>query len=349
VTLHLIIQYNTSSILSATSCSSYIWNGQSYTISGVYSQTYTNTVGCDSIATLFVTILNTTGSVINKTSCNSYTLNIQTYFASGIYTQHFINAAGCDSSVILNLTINPIKTNTIFQSTCHTFLWNGQLINASGLYSYTFSSAAGCDSIVILNATILNTSAADINQSACNSFSLNGLTYTISGTYIQTLSNTVGCDSLLTLKLTIHNTSYYEQQLYLCYGKHLIVNNHLYDESGDYTDTLLNVYGCDSILLTHLNIEKSKEGGNFIANAFSPNGDGLNDCFGISYWKDVKELTFMIYNRWGNPVFETKELWDCWNGNYKGGLSEQDTYYYLIKAKTSCGEKIYKGDLLLIR
>ena len=122
----------------------------------------------------------------------------------------------------------------------------------------------------------------------------------------------------------------------------------MYSETGIYLDTFINSLGCDSIVTTNLSVEKTSEN-SFIANAFSPNGDGVNDCFGITYWKNVTELNFMIYNRWGNPVFTSSEIWDCWNGNYKGIPSDQGNYYYFIKAKTACGERTYKGDILLIR
>ncbi|MDQ2863475.1 MAG: gliding motility-associated C-terminal domain-containing protein, partial [Bacteroidota bacterium] len=40
-----------------------------------------------------------------------------------------------------------------------------------------------------------------------------------------------------------------------------------------------------------------------LPNSFTPNGDGVNDCFGIKYWGIVKELNFSIYNRFGERVF----------------------------------------------
>ena len=62
-----------------------------------------------------------------------------------------------------------------------------------------------------------------------------------------------------------------------------------------------------------------------------------------------EKIKFIIYNRWGQVVFATDQVWDCWNGNYKGENAEQGVYFYFIKAKTTCGEIIYKGDVTLLR
>ena len=40
-----------------------------------------------------------------------------------------------------------------------------------------------------------------------------------------------------------------------------------------------------------------------LPNSFTPNGDGLNDCFGVKYWGVVQELDFSIYNRFGAELF----------------------------------------------
>ena len=89
------------------SCDSYTWNGVTYTTSGVYDALFINNIGCDSIATLDLTInySNTSNTII--TSCDSYTWNGVTYTTSGIYDTTFINNIGCDSVATLDLTITP--------------------------------------------------------------------------------------------------------------------------------------------------------------------------------------------------------------------------------------------------
>ncbi len=86
-----------------------------------------------------------------------------------------------------------------------------------------------------------------------------------------------------------------------------------------------------------------------IPTAFSPNRDGINECFGIKYWGVVTEFQLIIYNRWGQTVFSTSNVNDCWDGVYKGVTASQGNYVYYIKAKTLCGPVEKRGNVLLIR
>ena len=74
---------------------------------GVYIFSTTTAAGCDSTATLNLTINNSTSSTTDVTACDSYNWNGTTYTASGTYTFSTTNAIGCDSgTATLNLTIN---------------------------------------------------------------------------------------------------------------------------------------------------------------------------------------------------------------------------------------------------
>lgn len=83
--------------------------------------------------------------------------------------------------------------------------------------------------------------------------------------------------------------------------------------------------------------------------AFTPNGDGKNDCFGLKYWGGVTALEFRIYDRWGVLVFSTQNAGACWDGTFKGVLQPVGAYVYFIKAKTLCGEIERKGVVTLVQ
>jgi gliding motility-associated-like protein len=87
----------------------------------------------------------------------------------------------------------------------------------------------------------------------------------------------------------------------------------------------------------------------FIPNAFTPNNDGINDCFKITNWGLITELKFMIFNRWGQMVFSANNPNLCWDGNFNGLPAVPDTYVYFIKATSLCGVIERKGNLALIR
>lgn len=86
-----------------------------------------------------------------------------------------------------------------------------------------------------------------------------------------------------------------------------------------------------------------------IPNSFTPNGDRLNECFGIKHWGDAQNAIFIIYSRWGEKVFETNNVNNCWDGTFKGQPAEVGNYVYYVRARTACGDLEKKGNVLLIR
>jgi len=87
----------------------------------------------------------------------------------------------------------------------------------------------------------------------------------------------------------------------------------------------------------------------FIPNAFSPNGDGLNDEFKIN-GINIKLESFSVFDRYGEKVFYTNDINKGWNGYYKGKLCNLGTYFYYVKYMDSEGAKhTMKNDLELIR
>jgi gliding motility-associated-like protein len=97
-------------------------------------------------------------------------------------------------------------------------------------------------------------------------------------------------------------------------------------------------------------VENINKGGYLMPNAFTPNGDGLNDCFGIRYWGVIEEMEFSIYNRWGERIFFTKNPNACWDGTYKGIRQDTGVFVYMVKAKTICESSVFrKGTFTLIR
>jgi gliding motility-associated-like protein len=88
-----------------------------------------------------------------------------------------------------------------------------------------------------------------------------------------------------------------------------------------------------------------------IANAFTPNNDGLNDCFSVKYWGPADAFDMSIYNRWGQIVFHSNNVNSCWDGTYRGIPQPVGTYVYIITASTKCSNGVLhkKGTLVLLR
>src|SRR5690606_1028131 len=100
-TLNLTVNPNVTSTTNTSVCSSalpYTWNGQSYNASGSYDVTLMSALGCDSVATLNLTINPDVTSVTNTSICSSelpYQWNGQSYNAAGSYDVTLVSASGC--------------------------------------------------------------------------------------------------------------------------------------------------------------------------------------------------------------------------------------------------------------
>lgn len=93
-----------------------------------------------------------------------------------------------------------------------------------------------------------------------------------------------------------------------------------------------------------------------IPNAFTPNGDGLNDFFYVIAGKEVITVKEMqVFNRWGEKVFERKniranEKESGWNGSFKGKPGPMGTYVYLIVLEMQDGSTLTrKGNVTIVR
>lgn len=193
-----------SSNTTISSCDSYLWNGTTYTASGVYTWLGTNAVGCDSLATLNLTLNASSTSSSTVSACGSYLWNGTTYTTSGVYTWIGTNAVGCDSIATLNVTINAVATSNTPVSTCDPYTWNGTTYTSSGTYTWMGVGANGCDSIATLDLTVNSATSSNTTIAACDSYTWNGTTYTADGTYTWLGVNSAGCDSIATLDLTIN-------------------------------------------------------------------------------------------------------------------------------------------------
>jgi len=87
----------------------------------------------------------------------------------------------------------------------------------------------------------------------------------------------------------------------------------------------------------------------FVPNAFSPNNDGNNDVLKVR-GLCLESLTFMVFNRWGEKVFETTDKEIGWDGTFQGELMNTAVFVYKLEGRTYAG-KAYnmKGNVTLMR
>jgi len=147
-----IISYD--SVTITVACDSYTMYNETYTTSGIYSQTLQDINGNDSTISLNLTVLRSDEVILTETACDSYTLNNETYTSSGTYVQTLTNSLGCDSTVTLNLSILQPSDSIITTSGCGSYRLNTEIYTESGIYTQVVQNAVGCDSVITLNLTI---------------------------------------------------------------------------------------------------------------------------------------------------------------------------------------------------
>lgn len=86
-------------------------------------------------------------------------------------------------------------------------------------------------------------------------------------------------------------------------------------------------------------------------NAFSPNGDGMNDTYRAKTdYQSIVEFKAVIYNRWGQKLYEWNNPAGGWDGTYKGNPVKQGVYYVQVTAKGADGRRFnIKKDVNLLR
>ncbi len=268
----VVVNATSASTTNASIClgTSYTFNGTAYTTAGTYIAHLTNAAGCDSAATLNLTVKATSVSTTNISICPTslpYVWNGLTFNAAGTQTAHLTNAAGCDSAATLNLTVKATSASTTNISICPTglpYVWNGLTFNTAGTQTAHLTNAAGCDSAATLVLYILNPTSSTNSLSICSNalpFIWNGLTFTGSGTQTAHILNVAGCDSAATLILTVKQPPISTTNATICNGSSYMFNGTVYIAAGTYTALLTSNSGCDSIATLNLTVAPKPNAG----------------------------------------------------------------------------------------
>jgi len=241
----------------------YSWNGLTFTGAGTQTAYLTGASGCDSVATLLLTVNPLSSSTTFVEVCPSeipYVWNGLSFSSSGTQTAALQNALSCDSLATLNLTVRAPNSSSTSFSVCPSALpltWNGVVFNEAGVQSATLTDVNGCDSLATLNLTVYPTSSSTTLLNVCASelpYVWNGLTFSASGIQTASLENSLGCDSLATLNLTLTVLSS-NTDLTICSNEVPYTWNGLtFSASGTQSAYLTNLAGCDSTATLNLTV-----------------------------------------------------------------------------------------------
>ncbi len=237
---------------------SYDLNGTLISTTNLYKDTLVNAVGCDSIITIDLRVLENSTYTFEEFICDasSYFFNDELLATSGIYKDTLTAFNGCDSLVTLHLNVNLSYESFHQETICHGeyYTFDGFDETVSGEYDVVLSTVNGCDSILHLSLEVLEEKESEINQVVCagQDYVYNGVSYNTDGIYFETLTSNSGCDSTIILDLSFDLAIEMSLAVDICEGETYFFKNTELSEQGVYKDTLQNTQGCDSIVTLNL-------------------------------------------------------------------------------------------------
>lgn len=333
---------------------------------GVYSEVFQSVDGCDSIVQLSVLVLASQADTNRVTICYGDSLEIRPgvyTHVPGLYTDSLQNAGGCYDFIRTYLTVSgaPLVIDSTVCSGESVFIGTHSY-QTTGTYSDTLTTSSGCDSIVTLHLTVLPAKSSTITHSMCPGELViyNDSVYTQAGTYTQTFSTST-CDSVLTIHVLIfppisvhasvvnaldvqygdavhlnaQTTGGTQPFVYFWDSEGSLDNNSIKNpvttvvSSNWFSVTVMDDNGCiarDSIF-----IGLSETSTLYVPNSFTPGSDGFNDVFRVKY-TNIAEFHILVFDRWGEVIFESKDVNFGWNASYKGKIVQDGIYVYKISA-----------------
>ena len=280
---------------------------------------------------------------------------LHTYTTSGTYTVRLVGTDinGCSDSSNKNITVTVVTADAgLDQSFCSNSQISTSLNGSGSSTNYSWSPA------IYLNSSTLQNPIATINTSTkfyltttgntgCTAIDSVQINVNLLPLVIAVRSNDINC-TMPTSRLQASGAMQYSWTPVATLNNNLISNPIANPRvTTTYTVTGTTIAGCFNDDTVTVIVDHT--GGLELPNSFTPNGDGLNDCFGIKYPIGVQNLYFIIFNYLGQKVFETNNPGICWNGIYKGQRADMGNYVYYLNANTPCGPVDLKGNVLLLR
>jgi hypothetical protein len=228
--------------------------------------------------------------------------------SAGFYQTKVLSSLGIvDSIVAINVMVEDITYTNIYDTICagNSYVWNGKEYYETIQDADTLMTIYGCDSIVILNLLVLSeVPITEEYTTICygESYTWNGEIYTVSGEYRQKLQAINGCDSVIILHLNIlEQVPIVEDSATILSGDSYTWNGYNYTESGDYTFTLQDINGCDSVIVLHLGVYST----DFSIITHEQCADDPYIEFELPNYENIQKLAF----EWDNNA-QTQQLRD---------------------------------------
>ena len=349
--------------------------------SGTYYDSLQTFLGCDSTIITNLTVYAPIQTQNPMGICNgdSVFLGGSWQKESGTFYDTLTSIWGCDSVSITDLTVSDIINVQENIDICQgdSLFAGGDWQKSDGLYMDTAQSAGGCDSVHATQLTVNSRYNVQWDTLICEGDSVyaGGSYQKHPGNYVDYLVTIKGCDSTIQTQLSVtllpvvnlgNDTSIMDGQSLTLDATGTPNATYLWQDgstdsvytvsdSGIYSVTVSNLCGFeeDSISVTIYFPPEDLECFVVAPNAFTPNGDALNDTFKPVLQCPAETYSLKIFDRWGKMIFESNQPSEGWDGTVNGAPVEHGTYvwtiYYKYTGVLHPGVKELKGIVNLIR
>jgi len=361
-------------------------DGQTVSESGIYTVEIADTQGCISTFQTTININNTIETTQNIEICEGQIFELPDgteVSTVGMYENILPSTQGCDSIITTNLSINSTPTITNTVSICrgaNYVLEDGSMVADAGTYTVEITDlTTACTTVYETTLTINDAFETTENIAICinqNYILPNGIEVSTEGTYESILPSTQGCDSLVITNLAITSIKINMVEEFILLLDSVKLTNTIEainpveylwtpstglncvdcqepvaittEETTDYLLTVTDtISGCKASATVTVIRSKIKP---VVPNAFSPNSDGINDFLSpLNINADV-DFLFIVYNRWGQKIFETQNINEPWDGSFKNQQQPMGVYiWYFQYQLPNQPLKQMKGDVTLVR
>lgn len=312
-------------------------------------------------------IYNWTGPNSIHSFNNPFRLLARSANDGGMYTVTVTDERGCQSVTITEVFIDPLPEGYLkgnleacapfssefyFQKSSNSsdhikaeWELNGRPVSNKGTFSYSFKTAGD----YVFTGHFTDTLSSCVNT---NTFLVQALPQPIADFEFEPAKPVEGMETVVFVntskgeRLSKFNWYFVNNSGFTSLQKN---TSYHFANAGKYPVVMLveDANGCkDSIVKT---IEVLLDFTFYIPNAFTPNNDDRNEIF-IPVTRGVKMYELLIFNRWGDKIFQTTDLNKGWDGTFRGESCKQDSYVWKVKLTTVEGEeKNYSGNVILLR
>ena len=333
-----------------------IYGDSSLQAEGNHDIYFTGVNHCDSIVTLTLNVIPTAQGIDTMYVCTNdfpTTYNGQTFNTAGIYPVIIEREGFCDSVVTLNLIEAERFVFTDTVEVCDYTLpysWRDSTYTQTGVYYDSLKTQHGCDSIFVLNLTVNETQVERSTFVFCASDPVEwrGRTLTQSDIYYDTVYNE--CRVIYVADVTVNPVYNIDTTISICDAETPFYwdENNSYSETGNYPIHYTTEYGCDSIIILHLNVHPSAHLTENISVCdynlpYIWHGDSLTESG--TYYDTIPTVygcdsTFTL-NFTVNPSQHSIEVLSVCSGalpySWRGqSITESGTYYALVPNMYDC-------------